>query len=263
MRKSSIIRQHYGADDSQFGDLRLPIGTGPFPVLVVIHGGFWYDRYGLDLMNHMCEFFTSSGIATWNIEYRRVGQTGGGWPGTLLDVSAAVEYLHNLALIHPIDVTRVVLIGHSAGGHLALWLASRDKIPQGSIWTACKPCQFTRVISLAGVADLHEMWAVRQENSPVANFLGGRPDEVPDRYRLANPKELLPITVSTTLIHGLDDVNVPISVSESYVRHAENNLNPVEFIRLPGVEHFKLIQPNSNAWPHIASVVERSFSQIR
>ena len=120
------MRIAYGtAAPEQFGDLRLPAGSGPFPVVVVVHGGWWRSAYGLTYAGHLCEALTRDGFATWNIEYRRIGNPGGGYPATLYDVTAALGALHELAREHPLDLARVVVTGHSAGGHIAAWLAAK------------------------------------------------------------------------------------------------------------------------------------------
>src|SRR5699024_7984400 len=123
----------YGKEEDKFGELRLPLGDGPFPVAVLIHGGFWRDPYKLEQMRPMADSLVDQGIATWNIEYRRVKQPGDGWPHTFLDSAKAVDYIQTLAQEYPLDTSNVITIGHSAGGHLALWLAGRDKLPKESI----------------------------------------------------------------------------------------------------------------------------------
>src|ERR1044071_5234016 len=138
-------RLTYGQDSLQFGDLRLPGAAGPNPAAIVVHGGFWRSTYGLDYIGPFCEALTASGLATWNLEYRRIGNTGGGWPGTFEDVAAGCDYLLSIAAESNLDLNRVIAIGHSAGGHLAMWLASRKKPLAG-------------VISLAGVVDLRRAW---------------------------------------------------------------------------------------------------------
>ena len=144
-------RVAYGADPFQFGELRLPPGGGPHPVAVVIHGGFWRAAYSLDHIGHLCEALRAEGVATWSLEYRRIGNSGGGWPGTLEDVAAGVEYLREMGPKHRLDLGRVVVVGHSAGGQLALWVAGRGGV-QG-------------VVSLAGVADLRRAWDLKAKRA--------------------------------------------------------------------------------------------------
>lgn len=259
------IRLTYGSEPSQFGDLRIPNrGHGPFPVVVVIHGGFWYAQYGLDLMDAMADDFTLRGYATWNIEYRRVGQEGGGWPGTLMDVSSAVNFLRDIAPKYNLDLTRVITVGHSAGGHLALWSAARHRLPEGSAVspTRINPVAIHGVVSLAGVTDVRQMWEVRQVDSPCVDFLGGTPSEYPDRYDAASPRELLPLGVPQVLVHGDKDDRVPIALSESYYDAAMEIGDTIAMIELPGIEHFKVIHPDSEAWPPIADAVDELIANL-
>jgi acetyl esterase/lipase len=136
---ATAIRRAYGPDASQFGDLRLPHGPGPHPVLLVVHGGFWLSGYDLTLMDALCDALAASGMGTWNIEYRRVGDEGGGFPGTFLDVAAAADFLPRLASEFALDLARVVTLGHSAGGHIAFWLAARSRITSGELRPAQAP----------------------------------------------------------------------------------------------------------------------------
>lgn len=249
---SQVTRLAYGDGEWQFGDLRIPEREGPHPVALIIHGGFWKAQYGLDLMDRMAEDFTARGLATWNIEYRRVGHDGGGWPGTLIDVAAAADYLRELAPKYHLDLQKVVSIGHSAGGHLALWLAARRRLPEGSILsTAQDPLALKGAISLAGVTNLQLMWEARQENSPVVGFLGGTPMEFPERYELASPAQCLPLQVPQILVHGTEDDIVPLVLSTSYLTIAQEAGDKVNLVEIPGVEHFKVIDPASEAWPPI------------
>ncbi len=125
-------RLSYGTDEFQFGDLRLPKGAGPHPVAIVIHGGCWMSEYGLSYMGHLSAALTEAGVATWCVEYRRVGNQGGGWPGTFEDVARAADHLRKIAKTYPLDLNQVIAVGHSAGGHLALWLAARKLLPKDS-----------------------------------------------------------------------------------------------------------------------------------
>ncbi|WP_301110026.1 S9 family peptidase [Sporosarcina sp.] len=255
--KNNVIRIAYGANESQFGDLRIPDGTGPFPLAMIIHGGFWRARFDLEQMNEMAEAFTAKGIATWNIEYRRVGQEGGGWPGTFLDNAAAVDYIRVLAKSYPLDVSRVITIGHSAGGHLALWLGTRHKLPSNSmLHTSEHPLPLKGVISLAGANDLETMHDIHQwketlfgiVDNPTRDLLGGKPNEQAERYKEGSPYELLPIGIPLVLIHGSLDVNVPIGLSEHFEKEALKEGDSIILKTIPMAEHFELILPETESW---------------
>lgn len=261
------IRLAYGTGEWQFGDLRLPDGPGPHPVVLSIHGGFWKAKYGLDENEKLSAWFAGQGYATWNIEYSRVGHPGGGWPGTLLDVAAAADHLRRLAVPYSLDLDRVVAIGHSAGGHLALWLAGRHRLPLGSELFQAQPLPLRGVISLAGVADLELMFQIHQERnlaldaSPVPGLLGAVPQQVPDRVASGSPVRLAPLGLPTVLIHGAEDQIVPPQVAESYAQAAGAE---AELLVLPGVEHFKVVDPAaSDAWPPIAAAMERLMGRER
>lgn len=251
------LRVTYGPGPSQFGELCLPSGAGPHPVVVLIHGGFWRARYRLDLMDGLGDDLARRGIASWNIEYRRVGEPGGGWPGTFLDVARAVDQLAGLASHYDLDLARVVTLGHSAGGQLALWLAARPRVPvdapvglhattDGKSNTL--PCQISAAVSLAGVVDLADGWRRNLGRGAVADLLGGGPDDVPDRYAAASPAALLPLGVPQALIHGGSDDIVPPALSRAYAGSATAAGDAVRLHELPGVDHFALIDPRSSAW---------------
>jgi acetyl esterase/lipase len=254
-------RMYYGDNQYQFGDLRLPGGEGSYPTAIIIHGGFWRERVGLDIMDSIADNLSGRGIATWNIEYRRVGHEGGGWPGTLTDVARAADYLHTLAESNTLDLNRVVTMGHSAGGHLALSLAARHRLPETSILKVSEqPLPIKGAVSLAGVSDLALMQEVHHiqevnrniSNNPVSDFMAGPPDEVPSHYAEASPLELLPIGVPQVLVHGPLDIHVPIGISYSYKKAADRAGDNVKMVEISSAEHFKLIDPQSGAWSIIA-----------
>jgi acetyl esterase/lipase len=259
------IRLAYGPGAFQFGDLRLPAGEGPHPTVVLIHGGYWRSRYGLKLMTGLAKDLAARGYAAWNIEYRRVGNPGGGWPGTFLDVARAADYLREIAPTYALDLQQVVPIGHSAGGHLALWLAGRPRIPAGNPLAGSSikgdnagdgPFVPAGAISLAGVVDLAMAWRLHLSMDAVVELLGGTPDEVPERYAATSPATLLPLGVPQVLFHGTADVNVPIEVSQAYAKAALTANDPVTCIELPGVDHFDVIDPGSEAWERIIKALE-------
>jgi acetyl esterase/lipase len=236
-------RLAYGEAPQQFGDLRLPKGAGPHPVAIVIHGGYWRSAYGLDHIGNMCAALTRAGVTTWSLEYRRIGDPGGAWPGTAEDVLRGAEYLRNLAQRYPLDLTRVVAVGHSAGGQLALWLAAQHQIP------------LRGVVSLAGVADLHRAWELGLSRGAVAELLGGSPENQPKRYHLASPIELLPLGVPERLLHGTRDDVVPIEISRRFQAAAAAAGDDARLIELPDAGHFDLIDPRTRAWTQVEAAV--------
>ncbi len=252
------VRIPYGPDPFNFGDLRMPGGAGPHPIVVFIHGGFWRARYDLEHTGHLCAALTRNGFATWNIEYRRLGNPGGGWPGTLLDVAAAADHLRALAPTYNLDLRRAIALGHSAGGHLALWLGGRARIAAASSIYTPDPFPFRAVISLAGVCDLRlgSEWAL--STRVVDDFLG-TPDQYPERYAAASPAELLPLGIPQFLLHGTADENVPYEMSRRYTETAGARGDPVELISFPGLGHFELIDPVSQVWPVLLATMLRNL----
>lgn len=245
-------RLNYGPETDQFGDLRLPAaatwGAGPYPVAIVIHGGFWRARFGLDFMGHFTQALTDQGFATWSIEYRRIGQPGGAYPNTMLDTGLAADHLRKLADDYPLDLERVLAIGHSAGGHLACWLAARPQIPATDALYSPDPLPLQGAISLAGVTNLRRGYELNLSDGVVGQLLGGGPDQYPERYFGASPSELLPLGVPQVLIHGKEDTTVPYIISQEYFEKADLLGDPVKLVGLPGAEHFEVIDPKAKEW---------------
>jgi acetyl esterase/lipase len=252
----------YGEHRDQFGELTLPAGAGPFPVAGLIHGGFWRERYDLRLEDALVADLASRGWAAWNLEYRRLGRrSGGGWPATFEDVIAGIDALADVDV--PLDLERVVAIGHSAGGHLALWAAASAKsrvaaTAAGSRATSESSDEphvlLAGAVSQAGVADLREAARLGLSDSAAEALLGGSPDEVPERYDAASPIDRLPLGIPQLLVHGDADENVPVSLSR---RYAERAGDACALVELPGGGHFEHLDPGSDAWRAVTDWLER------
>jgi acetyl esterase/lipase len=247
----------YGADENQFGDLRLPVGEGPWPLAICLHGGFWRARYDLVHLGHLCAALAAVGIATWNVEYRRVGHEGGGWPETFLDVGRGADYARELAREYPLDLERVITVGHSAGGHLALWVAGWRRVPAGSEIASADPIALCGAVSLAGVVDLARAHALGLSADATGDFLGGTPETVSERYAAASPAALLPLGVPQLLVHGTADEDVPFELSEMYVEAATAVGDEATLLTLPGSGHFEVIDPLAQEWPEILAAIKR------
>jgi acetyl esterase/lipase len=214
-------------------------------------------------MTGLAEDLATCGIAAWNIEYRRVGNQGGGWPGTFLDVALAADYLRTVAQTYALDLQRVIPIGHSAGGHLAFWLAARPNLAQNSpLAITTTLLALIGAISLAGVVDLELAWRLKLSNSAVIDLLEGGFDVVPERYIATSPAALLPLGIPQVLIHGTADDSVPLQMSLEYTAKAKAANDVVTFIELAGVDHFALIDPNSDAWAVTIEELERLLGAV-
>jgi acetyl esterase/lipase len=228
----------YGPAVDHVGDLYLPDTSRP-AVVCLLHGGFWRMPYGRDQMNAIALDLSARGFAVWNLEYRRLGTDGAGWPGTMDDVDAGIDHLAKLpAQGFDLDLDRVIVAGHSAGGHLALWAGGRG------------PTRAVRVRALAGlapIADLDRAYARRVGGEVVAELLGGTPGEHPDRLRAASPMERLPLGVKQLILHGSDDAAVPVELSRGYARAAEAKGDRVQLIELPGTGHMEFLDPSTEA----------------
>jgi len=237
-------RLTYGSAPEQFGELRLPAGPGPHPVIVLIHGGCWRAEYDIAHIAPLATGLRDDGFAVWAIEYRRVGSPGGGWPGTFLDVGAAIDHLRTLAHTHPLDLSRVVVAGHSAGGHLALWSASRGVLPKASPIGVTDPLIPKGVVSIAGITDVGAYASPNGCGSAVVPLMGGAPDAVADRYAQASPVAAVP-PVPVQLIVGTADTIVPRTQADAFVTAAGSRAT----VRLvEGAGHFDLIAPDRAAW---------------
>ena len=243
----------YGNDPLQFGDLRLPKSTGKHPIIIVIHGGCWFAQYDLTHLNSFCDALTRLGAATWSLEYRRIGNDGGGFPGTFQDVAQGADFLRALAKKYPLDLSRVIVTGHSAGGQLALWLAARKNLPRDSVLYTANPLPLNGVISLAGITDLRKY---RPDcDDAVTKLLGGAPEQFAARYQQTSPLELLPVKIPIRLIHGVKDNIVPLELGKEFVATAKSKGEQVTLTVLEDAGHFDLISPLANDWAVIKNAV--------
>lgn len=242
-------RMQYGPGDYQFADVRIPEDRGPHPTVLFIHGGYWRAKYDLVHAGHFCHALKLAGIATWNVEYRRVGNPGGGWPGTFEDIRSAYHSLletrqkNTLPLL---DIKNLCVAGHSAGGQLAMCLAAYEKT-------------VTRVLSLAGVLDLRRGWELHLSTDAVAQYLGGSPEQVPDHYREASPIEKPIPQAIQKLIHGTADEDVPYEISQRYAERKKKLNEKVELITLPKIGHFEIVDPASAVWSTVQQTIVSLF----
>lgn len=241
----------YGDGPRQIAELRLPDAPGPHPVVIVIHGGCWQTPWALDHVRGLAAAVTAEGVATWSLEYRRLGEPGGGWPGTLADVARGADHLRLLAAPHRLDLSRVVALGHSAGGQLALWLAARRRLPRDSALWSATPLPVAGVVSLAGVNDLRAAAEAGVCGDAVRQLLGEPGPELDDRLRQSSPLELVPLGVPQRLVWGALDELVPAEQSDRYEAAARQAGDAVGLVRVEGAGHFELIDPRSAAWPAV------------
>ena len=252
-------RVAYGEDSSQYGELRIPTGSGPHPVAVLIHGGCFKAAYAntRDLAP-MADALKERGIATWNIEYRRIGQPGGAWPGTFLDVGRAVDHLRTLAAPHALDLGRVVVVGHSAGGNLAMWVAARARVPKESQISMADPLPVRGVVNLAGPVDLTANISGYEglcRDSVITMLLGGTPARVPERYAHASPFKLLPLSIPQVIVIGEHEDFVPRPIVEAYAQAAIAAGDSLRLIVIPGVGHFEIASTRASPWPQVESAI--------
>ncbi|MEO7396996.1 MAG: alpha/beta hydrolase, partial [Ilumatobacteraceae bacterium] len=234
-----------GAEPSQFGQLWLPSGDGPAAVVILIHGGFWRASYGLDLMEPLAHDLVRRGYAVWNIEYRRVGQPGGGYPGTLEDVAAAIDSLATVAETYSLDLASAVVVGHSAGGQLALWSAGRSALTDGQ--PGANPTVSPRLgIGQGPVFDMRAGDSEALGGGAVTDFIGGSFDEFADRYAVATPSTNgAPLAV----VRGSEDDIVPVRFT------VPTPVGDVQVVEVDG-DHFSLIDPASEAWQAVIRLIE-------
>jgi len=245
------IRIAYGKAPAQFVDLWMPAGPGPHPVVVLVHGGCWQAQYGLDLMDWAAEDLRSRGVVVWNIEYRRLGEPGGGYPGTFQDVGQAMDLLRSEAPKHRLKLDNVVAIGHSAGGHLALWAAGRARLPASSPLRTADPLRISAVIAVGGIGDLESPSDGCGGAATVRDLIGPASATRPEPMADTSPVFLEPFGARQVLVHGSLDRIAPTAFGEAYRAKAKARGAEVELKVVEGQSHFDLITPGSTAWDEV------------
>jgi acetyl esterase/lipase len=253
------LRITYGPEPSQYGELRIPSGAGTHPIVILIHGGCFKAAYATARdLGAMADALKADGIASWNIEYRRLGEPGGGWPGTYLDVARAVDHVRAIAGEHHLDLGRVVVVGHSAGGHLAMWTGARSRLTKASELFAAAPLPVRGVVDLAGPVDMTANipgYEALCRDTVITSLFGGSPAAVPDRYAQASAIKLLPLGIPQVMVVGSHEHFVPLPLVDAYLQAATRAGDQVRRVLIPGAGHFEIASPLSSAWPQVKEAI--------
>lgn len=258
----------WGGGPLAFGDLRLPDGPGPHPVAVVVHGGCWQSLAELGYVSHLAGALAEEGWATWSLEFRRLDDEGGAWPGMLQDVGNGLDHLRTLAEEWPLDLDRVVTVGHSSGGHLALWLAARADLPSTGTAAPLRgsdPLPVHGVIGLAPICDLVDLHGRTDQGCPessVSDLLEGEPAEQPERLALVDPSSRLPLGVPQLLLTGTLDETVPLAHVRTYGAKALAAGDPVTTKEVPDAGHFEVVAPWDPTWPVTLAALRAFLGQV-
>jgi acetyl esterase/lipase len=252
----------YGPGPLQFGNLRLPKRRGPHPVVLFIHGGCWLSQYDIAHVGAFEQALADSGFAVWSLEYRRVGDDGGGWPGTFTDIARGADHLRVLAPRYALDLSRVVVSGHSAGGQFALWLAARSKIPVTSELYVANPIAVRGVFALAPAPDLESLQASGACGNVIGRLMGGSPAEHPDRYAAASPMKLAPIATPQLLVVGAHDQSWGPVGRAYYARARAAGDTAVHLLEASESGHFEMIAPATTTWPIIFGSLKTFFARV-
>jgi acetyl esterase/lipase len=259
---------HYGSAPAQVAELFLPPKTwrakGPHPVVVLLHGGcFLAEFQGLAQTSAIAADLAGRGYAVWNVDYRKLGEAGAGYPGTFQDVATALDRLRAEAPKYDLDLTRVVAVGHSAGGHLALWAAGRRRLPAASPLHAADPLPIGAVVSLAGIGDLKgqgKVFALPCGDDTLDRLLDTARRKAP--YADTSPAELLPIGARITMVHGAYDHVMPPYTGLAFAGAARKAGDRAEAVTIPDAGHFDVVIPSTPAWAKVAAIVAREMKAL-
>lgn len=247
----------FGPGSEQFGELSLPNATPPYPVIILIHGGGYRDKYNLRPLGAMVTTLAAAGFAVWNIEYRRFGN-GGEYPQMFLDVAAAADHLPVIAAAHKLDLNRVITMGHSAGGHLALWLAGRSNIESTSPIFVSEPLAVHGAVALAPLADVTHGSESELSSEALLAVMGGKATQNPSAYRNGCPVKLLPLGIPHVIIVGTED-GAMLDNAERYIAAARAAGDETQLIVLPGAGHFEIVAVETEEW----AAIQRATAQLR
>ena len=251
----------YGASPQQFANLRLPKTPGRHPVVVFIHGGCWLSQFDIAHVGKLEQALADSGFAVWSIEYRRVGDEGGGWPNTFIDVALGADYLRRIAAQYQLDLDRVIAAGHSAGGTFAIWLAARSKIPPSSELYVKDPLHVRSVVALAPAPDLEQLHQSGVCGNVIDKLMGGSPSTREDRYAAASLMRLAPVNAPQTLLIGAKDATFGPVGRAYFARARAVGDSTTRVVELPESGHFEMIDPGSSSWPEVYSAFKASLAQ--
>jgi len=251
-----VLTEHYGPAPTEIGELRLPAGKGPFPVAVIIHGGCWTKGFATRRGTAaIASALAEKGVATWNVDYRQLGDRGAGWPGTFQDWGAATDHLRSIARRYPIDLKRLIVVGHSAGAHGALFVASRPTLPVNSVVRGPDPLPVRAVVAIDGPGDLAAMIG-RDEmicrKPVVVPLMGGKPAEVPARYAEGSPIDRLPLHLPQYLVAS---VVMSRPEAQAYRAAAEAGGDKVEILHPADGDHFNIIAPGESQWQQVETFI--------
>jgi len=262
-RPTADASVHYGPSPQQLSLVWLPKGPGPFPVVILVHGGCWMSGGNtLAMMAPAAADLRARGFAVWDIDYRGIDDPGGGYPGTFQDVAAAIDSLAPNAARFHLDTHRVAIVGHSAGGQLALWAAARDHLPAASPLARPRPLPITAAIGLGAPPDLQAN--VEHPSTPcmagaMPRLLGQPTPARPDVYADTSAAALPPPTAPITLISGTDDTMVPPYVAEAFAARMQGAGKPVTRITAPATDHLQLVKPDSSGWHAAVTAIEKAL----
>jgi acetyl esterase/lipase len=256
----------YGPEAAQVVDVYRPSTPGPHPAVILVHGGCWKRQVGRETLSNVARALTARGVAVWNVEYRRVDEPGGGYPGTYQDVAAAVDRLRAEAPRLSVDLSRTIAVGHSSGAHLALWAASRHRLPAASLLRTAEPLPIPTVVSLGGVGDLKGLadlvpWACGPDPK-LSQVVGEKTDARPDPFADTSPRQLLPTGVRTVFLQGEYDDILPPFVAYFWRRAAERAGDPVAVRTLVGAGHFDVVAPHTPTWSAVQAAIEAELQAL-